>query len=530
MSTAHADLVVLNANVMTMDPAQPRAQALAARHGRFVAVGSAQEVRGLAGPDTRVLDLAGRTVIPGFIDAHLHVLSSGIAHVASVDCDLRSIGEIQEALRARASETPEGEWVQGFKYDDTKTAEGRFLTVDDLDAVSRDHPVFVSHRGGHVYFANRKAYDVAGVGRDTPDPPGGKYVRDDRTSELTGVVLERATAPFTRLMPPTTDEDRREGLRRICRMLNRAGITSVHDAIVSPADLQTYQEGRGAGELTLRVYALMWHTAFETLRESGVRTGFGDALLRIGGVKLIADGAISGRTAWLSRPYEGSETDFGLRAIEPSELEAKALEFHRAGFQICVHANGDAAIEMVLDAYEKAMVAHPRPDPRHRVEHCTVVTPAILDRMARLGCIATPFCTYVYYHGEKMRYYGEERLQWMFAQRAFIDRGIVSTGATDYVPGPFEPLMGVQSCVTRTDMSGKVWGESQRVSVEEALRLYTQNGAYAAFEEADKGSVTPGKLADLVVLGEDPTVVDPLSIADIPVEYTVLGGEVVHAL
>jgi predicted amidohydrolase YtcJ len=200
---------------------------------------------------------------------------------------------------------------------------------------------------------------------------------------------------------------------------------------------------------------------------------------------------------------------------------------HRAGFQVCIHANGDLTIDMVLTAYEKAQAAFPRLDTRHRIEHCTLINPDLLRRMRALGCVATPFCTYVYHHGEKMPFFGEERLQWMFAQRSFWDHGVVATGATDYPPGPFEPLLGIQSCVTRTDSSGKVWGPNQKISVEEALRIYTINGAYASFEENIKGSIEVGKLADLVVLGEDPTQVDPMGIKDIPVERTIVGGNTV---
>jgi len=525
---ATVDTALIDANIITVDERRPRAEALAVNQGKFAAVGTTQEIRRRIGPRTRVMELAGKTVIPGFVDAHLHVLSSGIGHVTAVDCDLRSIAAVQNALREEAGQKPPGEWVQGFKFDDTKTAEIRFLTKADLDAVSIEHPVFVSHRGGHVYFVNSRGFERAGVTGETPDPPGGKYGRDPQTGELTGAVFERAAERFRADFPPVAPEDRRAGLRRICRMFSAAGLTSVHDAIVTGQDLQTYQEGLAAGDLTLRVYALIWHTHFPALQEVGLRSGFGDEMLRIGGIKLIADGAISGRTAWLSRPYEGSEDDRGIRVVEPEELEEKALEIHRAGFQICVHANGDAAIDMVLTAYEKAMAAHHRPDPRHRVEHCTLVNPAILEKMKKLGCIATPFCTYVYYHGEKMKYYGEERLQWMFAQRSFLDHGIVSTGATDYVPGPYEPLTGIQSCVTRTDLSGKLWGANQRITPEEALRLYTLHGAHASFEERIKGSIEVGKLADLVVLGADPTAVDPHTIKDIPVEKTILGGEVVY--
>ena len=214
--------------------------------------------------------------------------------------------------------------------------------------------------------------------------------------------------------------------------------------------------------------------------------------------------------------------------MDPDELEEKVREVHDAGYQVCVHANGDATIDMVLTAYEKAQKANPRQDTRHRLEHCTLVNPSLLNRMKALGAVATPFCTYVYYHGEKMQYYGEERVKWMFAQRSFLDYGVVATGATDYPPGPYEPLLGIQSCVTRTDINGNVWGANQRITVEEALKIYTLHSAYASFEENLKGSITAEKLADFTVLGQDPTTVDPFTIKDIPIEMTVVGGETIY--
>jgi predicted amidohydrolase YtcJ len=311
-------------------------------------------------------------------------------------------------------------------------------------------------------------------------------------------------------------------------MLNRVGLTSVHDARVIKEEFSTYQEGKDAGDLTLRVYALMYYPHFPALRDAGLKTGFGDDMLRLGGIKMVADGAIAARTAYLSEPYCGSHDDHGILAMSVEEIEENVMAMHRAGFQVCIHANGDLAIDMVLTAYQKAQAAYPRNDPRHRIEHCTLVNPDILQRMKSLGCVATPFCTYVYHHGEKMPFYGEESLKWMFAQRSFLDYDVVATGATDYPPGPFEPLLGIESCVTRTDSRGNVWGPNQKVSVEEALKIYTINGAYASFEENIKGSIEVGKLADLVVLGADPTQVDPMTIKDIPVERTIVGGKTVY--
>jgi len=260
----------------------------------------------------------------------------------------------------------------------------------------------------------------------------------------------------------------------------------------------------------------------------GVRTGFGDAWVRLGGMKATCDGSISERTARVSEPYVGRPNDRGIWVTKPDELWPLVRKAHLAGWQVGVHANGDEAIDGVLGLYERAQREHPRRDPRFRLEHCTVVTPALVRRIAALGAIPTPFSTYVYFHGEKMREYGAARLERMFALRSFLDAGVRATLASDYPPGPFEPMMALQSAVTRTDVKGTVWGPSQRVSVDEALRAFTRNGAYASYEERDKGTLEEGKLADLVELGRDPYREDPSTLVTIPVERTMVGGSWVH--
>jgi predicted amidohydrolase YtcJ len=257
---------------------------------------------------------------------------------------------------------------------------------------------------------------------------------------------------------------------------------------------------------------------------AGVRTGLGDEWVRIGAIKLYCDGSISERTARLTEPYVGRPHDFGILLASEEELYANARKAHQAGWQIGTHANGDAAIAIMLGIYERLQREMPRRDPCYRLEHCTVVNPSLIRRIRALGAIPTPFSTYVYYHGEKMREYGPERLNWMFAVRSFLDAGIPVTQASDYPPGPFEPMMALQSEVTRTDTHGNVWGPRQRVTVEEAIRVGTINGAYASFEENHKGSIAAGKLADLVVLGRDPMRVDPMSLINIPIERTMVGG------
>ncbi len=522
------DLILYNGNFWTVDSRNPRAQAVAIGNGRFVAVGSNEEVLNLAAGRSRKVDLGQKTVLPGFIDAHTHPAESGRLHLRQVDCDLRSIGAIQAALRERAAKTPSGQWVLGFKYDDTKTSEERRLTIQDLDAAVPDHPVLVTHRGGHEAFANSLALKLAKVDEKTPDPNGGQFEHDP-AGHLTGRINERAVESFNRVIPSSySRDDYREGVKLIAKMMTRTGITSVGDALGGPEDLQAYQDARDSGDLLFRVYCFIHSSSIDRMIAAGVRTGFGDERVRVGGMKQIADGAISGRTARLSQPYIGHPNDYGTFSATEEELYEYGRKAHAAGWQLGTHANGDAAIERVLNVYERINREMPRKDPRFRIEHCTVINDSIIQRMRALNVIPTPFSTYVYYHGEKMQYYGEERLKHMFALRTFLDAGLRPTQASDYPPGEFPPVMALQSEVTRTDMKGHVWGGNQRISVEEAIYVGTMNGAYASYEENLKGSIELGKLADLVVLGRDPFKEDPSTLVTIPIERTMMGGKWVY--
>lgn len=518
------ELILHNGNLITVDERQPRAQAIAIARDRILAVGSDSDVLNLGSGTTRKIDLGGETVVPGFVDAHSHPASAGLLHLRQVDCDLRSITAIQSAVHERAEATVPGDWVLGFKYDDTKTKERRPLTRVDLDAATGRHPVLISHRGGHTAYANSAALAKGGIDDHTPDPPGGHIDRDE-AGRATGKLEETAVelvSEHAEFEP--TRADRREGVRIISEMMARSGVTSVHDAYGTTEDLRAYQDAREAGELALRVYCLMGYFELDEMLAAGVRTGLGDEWVRVGPVKLTCDGSISERTARLSEPFVGQPGYFGIIVMEEEELYDWSRKAHEAGWQIGIHANGDVAIDMVLGIYERLQRDLPRDDPRFRVEHCTVVDDGLISRIAALGAIPTPFSTYVYYHGEKMVNYGAERLERMFAVRSFLDAGIKVTQASDYPPGPFEPMMALQSSVTRTDMNGTLWGARQRVTVEEAIRVGTLHGAYASFEEDEKGSLSPGKLADLVVLGQDPTQVDPFALIDVPIRRTMVGG------
>lgn len=519
------DLILYNGNIWTVNPRVPRAEAVAISKGRFVAVGSSDDVLHLAAGRSRKIDLGQKTVLPGFVDAHTHPCEAGRLHLRQVDCDLRSIVAIQTALRERASEAPPNSWVLGFKYDDTKTSDRRRLTLQDLDAAVPNHPVFVTHRGGHEAIANTLAFKLANVEEKTQDPSGGQF-EHDTAGRLTGRINERAMEAFTNVIPSVySREDYREGVKIISKMMTRTGITSVGDALGMPEDLQAYQDARDSGDLLMRVYCFISWLAIDRMISAGVRTGFGDEWVRVGGMKQIADGAIAGRTARLSQPYIGRPNDYGTFSASEEELYEYGRKAHGAGWQLGTHANGDAAIDRVLSVYERLNREMPRKDPRFRIEHCTLINDSIITRMRALNAIPTPFSTYVYYHGEKMQYYGEERLKHMFALRTFLDAGLRPTQASDYPPGEFPPMMALQSEVTRTDRNGHVWGANQRIALEEAIRVGTINGAYASYEENLKGSIEPGKLADLVVLGRDPFKEDPSTLVTIPVERTMTGGK-----
>ncbi len=521
-----ADLIVVNARVYTIDPSQPRAEALAVKNGRFIAVGSTADIRNLATARTRVIDAAQATVTPGFIDTHCHV--SGVNELYSVNANVRRVRELLANLKAKADKTPAGMWVSAVMFDDTKLDVP--LTRRHLDEVSKDHPIVVGHRGGHTSWYNTKALDLAGVTKETKDPDHGRFFRDD-SGDLTGRVAELARNVFNKVGTRETftpDQQRqrgRDGMKHISELLTAAGLTSVHDAGADRDRILAYEDARANGELRHRAcFLVRGNSTFAGFKAAGLYYGFGDEWIRVGGVKFAADGSASERTMRMSTPYVGT-TDYGILTMTQPEIDEAVEDAHRHNFRVAVHANGDVTIDMVLKAYEKVLAKYPRPDTRQRIEHCSLVNPELLARIKTLGVIPTPFWTYAHYHGEKWKEYGAEKMQWMFAHKSFLDAGIRVPGASDYGPGPFEPLMALQSMVTRKDFSGNVWGARQRVTVDEALTIATINGAYASHEEHVKGSITAGKLADFVMLEKDPHDVNPDEIKEITIVRTVVGGK-----
>jgi hypothetical protein len=517
------EIVLYNGNIWTVDELQQRAHAVAISGGRFVAVGSNEDVLRLASARTRKIDLGFKSVLPGFNDAHAHPVESGVEHLRKVACDNDSIDKIQAALHERATQTPPGQWVLGFLYDDGKTP--RPLNRHDLDAAAPDHPVLVQHRGGHTAFVNSVALRLAHVDDQTPDPPGGRFERDGE-GHLTGFVGDAAAHVFFRLIPQNnTREDYRRGAAFISKLFTSKGVTSACDADASPEGVQGYQDARDAGELAMRMYCHVSARSLDRFMDAGMHTGFGDEWVRIGGVKQYADGSISERTAWLSQPYIGIGKDYvGLQLSSREELYETGRKAHAAGWQLATHANGDLAIDRILGVYEQIHKEVPKRDPRFRIEHCTLLTDSLIQRMRTLQVIPAPFSCYVYFHGDVMHFYGVERTQHMFPMRSFLDAGLRPTDSSDYTASPSHPMMWLQSQLTRTDIQGKVWGANQRITLPEAIRCGTINGAYAAFEEDRKGSIQPGQFADLVVLSQDPFKAAPSELLKIQVERTMVGG------
>ena len=531
-----ADLIVINAKVFTVDDRQPRAEAFAIKNGRFTAVGTTADIRSLAGRNTQTIDARQMTVVPGFIDCHNHAGGNTLLYDVLVgnpfEVEFVSINSIIEKLKARAQQTPPGQWVEGYFFDDTKVEDKRMLNVHDLDKVSTDHPVVVHHRGGHTSFYNSKALEMAGVTKNTPDTPGGTYDKDPN-GELNGRVTDRARGVFNnvgthqKFTPEQTAQRDRDGLAHISKEFVRYGLTSVHH---EGGDLFALQEVRARGDLKHRVSYESAGRVLEGMITGGIATGFGDEWIKLGATsEHTVDGSFSERTMALSTPYPGMGGYKGNVTETQDDLNKWIERVHRAGIQVNCHANGDVAIDSVLTAVERAQKLFPRADSRPKITHCTMINDDLLKRIKATGTVPACFTSYAYYNTDKFHFYGEAWMKHAMAFRSFLDAGVPVCAGSDFSPGPFAPLMGIQGMVTRTGWNGETWGANQRVSVDEAIRINTLNGAYASREENIKGSITPGKLADFVMLAEDPHTVESAKIKDIKIARTVVGGTTMYS-
>src|SRR5882762_10083361 len=531
-----ADLVVFNAKVYTVDSRAPKVEAFAVKAGRFTAVGSTSKMKALIGEGTQTFDAKQMAVTPGFIDCHNHAPGDVLLYEVIVGnpyvVEFVTIDSIVDKLRSKAAKTPPGTWVEGYFYDDTKVKDNRLLNVHDLDEVSKNHPVAVNHRGGHTSFYNGKALAMADINKNTPNPPGGTYDRD-ANGDLNGRVTDRARIAFDRVgkraayTAEQTLQRNRDGLAHISKQFVRYGVTSVHH---EGGNLAALQQVRTRGELLDRVSYEPMDNVVDSMIAGGIMSGFGDEWIRLGATsEHTVDGSFSERTMALSTPYPGVTPPYKGNITETQdELNAWIERVHRAGIQVNCHANGDVAIDMVLTAVERAQKLFPRADTRPKITHCTQINDDLLRRMKATGTVPAAFTSYAYYNSDKFKYYGEAMMKHCMAYRSFLDAGIMAAAGSDFSPGPFDPRMAIQGMVTRTGWDGQTGGANQRISVDEALRVNTLNGAYNSHEESIKGSITPGKLADFAVLSDDLFTVDKQKIKDLQIVRTVVGGTTVY--
>ena len=542
-----ADVVLFNGNVITVDDKKPRAQGVAVKGGRILWVGTNEEVRQAIGRGTQGRDLKGMTVIPGFIESHNHTLMFGLG-LDSIDLTkVESVEEIIALVRERASRQKEGTWITGVGYNQNELKEKRHPSRQDLDRAAPKHMVSLRHTSAHGYAVNSLALAKAGITKDRPDPEGGKIGRDVTTGELTGLLFESpAMKMIDDIVPKPELEDLISALGKASQRFLSEGITSAMDASVGgndiPLQIAAYQEAVDRGVLKVRHNLAIWSEAVfdycrfeESLKEArrrllglGIRTGLGDDKLRIGPFKIIVDGAFSTVTAVTYEPYgvEANDRGCGVLVIEADKLAKLASLAHGLGWQLSIHGIGDKAIDVCLDAFEAAQKSNPRRDARHRLEHCTMALPRMFDRIKKLGVIPVLQPGFIWELGDNwFRQLGKETCAKLKPFRTLLDNKILMAFSSDRPVVSGAPLLGIHSAVNQKTRTGQDYAPHEKITPEEALRCYTINGAYATFEEKIKGSIEAGKLADLVILGEDLTQVRPERIKDIPVMATMVGGE-----
>jgi len=537
------DLALVNANVLTMDPSRPRAASVAVAGGRVTAL---DEIPPGA---ERVVDLRGATVLPGFHDAHNHMIGFGMS-LGEVDIGSPPVGsldELYEAIARRAEATAPGEWVIGSGYDQNKLG-GHHPHRDTLDRAAPGRRVWLRHTSGHMCVVNSLVLADLGIDTAAAEVPGGR-VATDSGGRPTGLLEERAQLLVGSLVYPYPLAELTDAIARAAAQYLKEGVTSCTEAGIgggwvahSPAELAAYAEARDQGRLGVRVELM---TAGEVLHplgahaddglvsglDLGIRTGFGDDWLRLGAVKIFADGSLVGRTAALHDPYHRSDgvEGSGYLQADADALRAAIIAAHRSGWQVATHAIGDRAVDLALDAYAEALERYPRPDPRHRIEHFAVVQPRQVARAAELGVIAVPQGRFATELGDGMlAAVGPDRHAWLYRQRSLLAAGMVLPGSSDRPVVAGAPLLGIDGMVNRRTWTGAPFNPAEAVTAEQALRAWTWGSAYASRQEHVKGSIVPGMLADLVVLSEDPTAVSPERIAGLEVLATIVGGEIRH--
>ncbi len=528
-----ADLIIMNAKIWTVDKSLPTAEAVAVLGDRIVAVGSNAEIGLWRGPHTQVIDAGRKLLLPGFNDAHLHFVSGGM-QLDNVQLNAAARPEeFARIIGERAKAAPKGKWILGGNWDETKWNPPIMPAKELIDAVTPDTPVFVDRYDGHMGLANSVALRLAGITANTPDPPGGVIVRDAHGNP-TGALKDAAMDYMDKVIPPLSHDQRVKIVKRAMAYAASLGVTSVQHMNPDYKDIAVYSELLQQGELTIRIYAAPLITDVDDQVKIGIRHSFGGPFLRIGAVKAYADGSLGSGTAYFYQPYLNQGGNRGLLSDEMhpiSLMRERMLRADAAGLQICTHAIGDEGISTILDLYSDVVSAHGAADRRFRIEHSQHMAAKDFDRFAQLHVIASVQPYHAIDDGRFAEaHIGHDRATRTYAFRTFLDHGVRLAFGTDWEVAPLDPMQTIYAAVTRATLDGKNpngWFPEQKLTVPEAIEAYTMGSAYAEFQEWEKGSISTGKLADMVLLSDDILSIDPRNIRDVKVLQTFVGGKIV---
>jgi predicted amidohydrolase YtcJ len=531
-----ADLLLRNGHIVTMDGAKRVVGAMAVRDGRILALGDDDALAGCASSRTELLDLRRHTVLPGLIDVHTHAME-WVKGILRGEIDLgypavHSISDISQAVAHRAATLSRGQWIVGSGWDDAKLAERRYITRQDLDKASPDHPVYLKHVSGHLSVASSFALMLANITKATHDPQGGVIERDV-SGEPTGILKDTAMGLVATILPGDPPDIDVRAAQLICEKAAEVGLTTIHDIFISPAEMRGYQEAHRRGWLKVRVQMSPRIGSIadaEKLAQMGVHTGFGDDLLKFGAAKMFADGGMGARTIAIYPPgVIGEPNNLGVLRWTPADMRKAHSIAAGAGWQLETHAIGDRAIDEVLDSYAAVIQQLGLKDHRFRIVHAGISTPAVQKRLRELNVLVDGNPPFVYWIGSWFLKYGPERVRWSYPARSYIENGIIEAAGSDVPVTPLSPWWGIWAAVVRRDMeTGQILAPEERISVAQALALYTRNGAYAGFEEDRKGALEPGKLADFIVVDRDVLTVPADELKDVRVLQTFVSGRSVY--
>jgi len=533
-----ADRILINGKILTVDASETIVEAVAIKDGKFLATGKTDEVKALASENTHVLDLGGKLALPGIIDSHTHptMLAS---HLTEINCrkpTVKGIADIKEMVKMRAEELGPGKWIRGANFNDSKLAEKRHITRWELDEVAPINPVFLMADTGHQSVVNSKALELAGVTKDTPDPPGGEIQRNEN-GEPTGLLYEIATGLVGQVIPPYTIEELKTGYIEVLNQFSKWGVTSTHDASGNDLGIRAFQQllNEGKRQVRINLMVLLFPGAHnevnicDSLTSIGIESGFGNDWLKVMTLKMFGDGSGAGGTAGVYEPQNRGPKGLGLMMTDPEIIEAMTIKAHEAGLRCSIHSIGDKGIDIALNCIEKAQKLKPIPDMRHRIEHNSCSTPKQLERIKALGVTPSSSIGYMYGLGDQyLENFGPERSRWLHPHKTMKEMGIIAGGNSDCPVTFYSPFVQMYAAVTRKSSSGQVVGPEEAIGIMDAIRIYTWNGAYLSKDEDKLGSIEPGKLADLIVLDRDITEVPPEELLETEALTTIVGGQTVY--